>query len=283
MPRTPGADWRDELLAGIALRPQEGEPVNRLGWPGYEGRTAVRWGTGRLAGEPAVVAVWDGRVYGGSFGERDATAFAAAADAAARIRLPLVSFLRSGGTRLQEGVAALVGLARATLALERLARAGVAHLAVVDAPTTGGIWVTVGSRADLRCAVAGATVGFAGPRVVAVTTGSPVPPGSHTARSAYRAGLVDALLEPGEVGSWLARALAGLHPPPDGVRPPRAVPSRTVAHDRTGMEQVRAARTVDRPSGLALLVRLVPGGTALRGPDDTVAARVGRLAASGRP
>ncbi|HMA47474.1 MAG TPA: carboxyl transferase domain-containing protein, partial [Frankiaceae bacterium] len=68
-----------------------------------------------------------------------------------------------------------------------------------------------------------------------------------------------------------------------GVRPVRAVPSRSAAHDRTGTEQVRAARTVDRPSGLALLARLVPGGTALRGRDDTVAARAGRLAASGRP
>ncbi|MBL7515877.1 carboxyl transferase domain-containing protein, partial [Frankia nepalensis] len=210
-PAPGGTDWRAGLLA--AVTPRRGGDAraatpNRLGWPGYASAPAVWWGEGPVAGLDCVVAVWEFDVYGGSFGEIDAAAFAAAADHAAATGRPLLSFLRSGGTRLQEGVAGLVGLPRATLAAAALDDARVPHVAVVDHPTTGGVWVTIAARADLRCAVAGATVGFAGPRVVAAVTGTPPPAGSHTAEAARAAGLVDAVVEPADVGSWLATALA---------------------------------------------------------------------------
>jgi acetyl-CoA carboxylase carboxyl transferase subunit beta len=204
------ADWRADLLADLDLRAPTGTRRNRLRWPGYDGAAAVRVGSGTVAGTPVVAVVWDGSVHGGSIGERDAAAFAAAADEAVRTRRPLVSFLRSGGTRLQEGVAGLIGLPRVALATASLAGAGVGHVAVVDHPTTGGVWVTVASQADVRVAVAGATVGFVGPRVLAAVTGSPPPPDSHTAAAAHAAGLVDAVLEPEAIPGWLGTALSTL-------------------------------------------------------------------------
>ena len=83
----------------------------------------------RLAFLPlvAVIAAWDFSVYGGSFGEDDATVLAAAASEAVRAQLPLVTLVRSGGTRLQEGMAALVGIPRARLALRDLADGNQLH------------------------------------------------------------------------------------------------------------------------------------------------------------
>src|SRR3954471_23074553 len=153
--------WRDAVLTDVVWRDDiAGPPVNRLGWPGYEDRTALRIGRGAVAGHDVVVAVWDFRIFGGSFGERDATAFLAAVDEAIRGRRPLLTITSSGGTRLQEGVAALIGMARATTGTHRLAEAGLPHICIADSPTTGGVWTTVASRADVRAAVAGATVGF---------------------------------------------------------------------------------------------------------------------------
>ena len=149
-------------------------------------RRAVRWGRASIGASAVVIVCWDFDVLGGSFGELDAGAFLAAVDASIRARRPLISLLRSGGTRLQEGVAGLVGMARATIGMRRLAEAGIPHIAVADQPTTGGVWVTIGSRADLRCAVEGAIVGFAGPRVVEAVTGELPGPDSHTAASAFR-------------------------------------------------------------------------------------------------
>ena len=270
------SDWRGPLLQDATRLevPYAGRDPSR--WPGYTPRPAVTvW---RLASGP-VCAAWDFSVYGGSFGEDDASALVAAAATAVAERRPLLTLVRSGGTRLQEGMAALVGIPRARLALLDLAAAGLPHLSVADAPTTGGVWISVASAADLRVAVDGATVGFAGPRVVEAVTGQLPPAGSHTARSAYGAGLVDACLPAEEVPGWLARALTALACEPvdvpaagPGVEPPR----------RGGWEQVQAARA-RTTSGGDLLDALLADGVPLRAPggDPTVAARLGRLA--GRP
>ena len=223
--------------------------------------------------------MWDFSVYGGTFGEVEAAAFVDACRHAAAAELPLVTFVRTGGTRLQEGMAALVGIPRAVLALEEVAAAGVPHLSVVDHPTTGGIWVSVCSAADLRIGVSGATVGFSGPRVVEAMTGTPLPAGSHRAEGALAAGLLDAVADGPDVGGWLARALRALGPHAD--RPVEATPA-PAPPERDGWHQVAAARATDRPDGDALLELLLDETVDLRGGDPTVRAVVGRSAAGRR-
>jgi acyl-CoA carboxylase subunit beta len=266
-------DWRGPLLAGAARVevPFAGRDPGR--WPGYSPRPAVTvW---RLASGP-VAAAWDFSVFGGSFGEDDATALVAAADLARAERVPLVTLVRSGGTRLQEGMAALVGIPRARIALRALAEAGLPHLSVADVPTTGGVWISVASAADLRVAVEGATVAFAGPRVVEAVTGALPTGDSHTAASAHRAGLVDAVLPGEDVPGWLATALAALAP--GALEAPPVPPART-AEPVPGSEQVRRSRA-RTTGGRTLLHQLLTGAVPLRAPrgDTTVAAAVGRVA-----
>ena len=294
-------DWREPLLAGASLLDVRLGGRNPTNWPGYRPRPAVR--AYRLRGAPGrpgpVAVAWDFSVQGGSFSEDDATVLAAAARQAVRERVPLVTLVRSGGTRLQEGVAALVGIPRARLALLDLAGAGLPHLSVADAPTTGGVWISVTSAADLRVAVEGATVGFAGPRVVEATTGEVVGPDSHTATSAYDAGLVDAVVPADGAAAWLATALRALAPtsaetaqtateaaqtttetaPTTGTQTPTAQGLDTAdPGGRGGWEQVLAsrARTV---TGRDLLAELLTDAVDLQAPrgDRTVVARVGRL------
>ena len=107
-------DWRAPLLDAIQPprrggREPDEPPINRLGWPDYTPRNAVRWGRASIGGVETVLAAWDFSVFGGSFGERDASAFLAAVELAVKARRPLVTLVRSGGTRLQEGIAGLVG------------------------------------------------------------------------------------------------------------------------------------------------------------------------------
>ena len=270
-------DWREALLAGASaldVRLARRDPCR---WPGYDPAGAVR--AYRLKGSPAapgpVAVAWDFAVQGGSFGEDDATVFVAAVKHAISARVPVISLVRSGGTRLQEGMPALVGIPRAVLALLDLAEAGLPHLAVADQPTTGGVWISVVAGADLRVAVSGATVGFAGPRVVEAMTGAPPGPGSHTADSAYVAGLVDAVVPADEVAGWLTRALAGLATGAVVADPP---PARE-PEPRSGWEQVQRARA-RTVGGRELLGQLLTDATPLqaRDGDSTVAVQVGRLA-----
>ena len=223
---------------------------------------------------PALVVEWDFAVHGGSFGEREAELFATACAAAVDTDTPLVTVLRSGGTRLQEGIRALVGIPRATLALADLRAAHVPHLAVAAAPTTGGVWVAVGSQADLRVGVRGATVGFSGPRVIEAMTGTSVPPGANTAESALAAGLLDDVVDAADVDGWIARTLRVLR----GAAAKPAVPVAEVdVPDRRGWEQVQHSRNVARPAGLELARALLDERVPLRGGDDSVGAWVGLL------
>lgn len=252
------ADWRARLLATAV-------------WAAGDDRDGLRHGRCRVEGHEVVLAAWDFAVYGGSFGVAASTAFAAACDDAVAAGLPLVSLVRSGGTRLTEGIAALAGMPRAVLALDRLAAAGLAHVAVCDQPTTGGVWVTVASRADLRIAVRGAVVGFAGPRVVQALTGA-MPSGSHTAQTAYDAGLVDVLVDGPQVPGVLAGALDQLV-----AEPREAVVAQGIAADRDPWAQVLASRATGRAAGRWLRDLLDDEAVPLRSADPTCHGWLGRL------
>jgi acetyl-CoA carboxylase beta subunit len=260
------SDWREPLLGGLS-------PL-----PGAPRSEALRIGVLELGGTAAVVAAWDFDVKGGSFGTEEADAFVVAAAVAARERLPLVTLLRSGGTRLQQGVHALVGIPRAVLALRAVAAARVPHVCVVDHPTTGGVWVSVGATADVRLAVAGATVGFSGSRAIEAMTGVTLGPGANTAESALTAGLVDDVVRGEDMATSLDAALATLAPD----RPePGSSPAPVPLPDRRGWDQVAHSRSVGRLDGAALMALLMgPGATSvpLLGADHTVAASVARVA-----
>jgi acetyl-CoA carboxylase carboxyl transferase subunit beta len=113
-----------------------------------------------------------------------------------------------------------------------------------------------------------------------VITGRPVDAQRSGADAALEAGLVDAVLDPAEVGDWLARVLGILHA--SAVAEPRE-PAAPEVPDRDGAEQVRASRTGNRPSAAALLETLLPERVPLAGADGTVAAAMGRLAPTGQP
>ncbi len=276
------ADWREAVLAGATLLDVRLAHRNPGHWQGYDARSAVRAYRLRGApGQPAPVALaWDFSVQGGSFSEDDATVFTKAVQHAVSERVPLVTLVRTGGTRLQEGMAALVGIPRARVALLSLAAAGLPHLAVADHPTTGGVWISVASAADVRLAVEGATIGFAGPRVVEALSGALPGPDSHTATAAFAAGLVDDVLPRDQAAAWLTAALATLAPPSAAEAP--AVPTYPRPPDIEGWEQVQRTRR-RRRSGQDLLDALLTEPLPLRAPrgDTTVAARIGRL--DGRP
>src|SRR4051794_12190401 len=217
----------------------------------------------------AIVVEWNFAVHGGSFGEREAQLFAGACAEAPDPATPLVTILRSGGTRLQEGMRALVGIPRATLALADVRAARVPHIAVAAAPTTGGVWVAIGSQADLRVGVRGATVGFSGPRVIEAMTGERLPAGANTAESAHAAGQLDDVIDADQVDRWIGRALRVLRGSATGQGSSVA---EMKAPDRLGWEQVRHSRTVSRPSGHDLAAALLDERVPLRGGDDSVGA-----------
>lgn len=297
----------DGPLSGVT----GGDP---LGWPGYAGVLgAARERSGavesvltgaatvhgaRAAGGGAVradrVAVIAGvfDFVGGSLGLAAGERIVRAYDRARREELPVLVLARSGGARMQEGMVALVQMARTAAAARRHAEAGLVQVAWLDSPTTGGVYASFASLADVLWAPPGAVVGFAGPRVVEQTTGEALPDGAHTAESAAAAGIIDAVLEPAAARAALAtllRVAAGGREGPRGRTGPGTGPGAGTGGTGAGVgsgpgapdgsrapdpgpgtapdawAEVQRARDPHRPSGRAWLEALVPERVALSG------------------
>jgi acetyl-CoA carboxylase alpha subunit len=254
-----------------------------LGFPGYDppgpGGESVRTGTASIGGHPVAVVHCRFDVQGGTMGavagERIVRAFARAAD----LRIPVVEYVASGGARLQEGMIALIQMARTASAVADHGRAGLMSAAVLRTPTTGGVYASWASLSDVRAAEPGAVVGFGGPRVVAEVTGQWPPADSHTAESAYGHGLVDALVSQEDQAAWLTAAV-GLSPgeplalPPG--RPGRAA-ARTLAQ-ADPYATLLAARGSGRPSGLEWAAWLTDSWVELRGRDASIRAALASIA-----
>ncbi|HWW53670.1 MAG TPA: carboxyl transferase domain-containing protein, partial [Acidimicrobiales bacterium] len=265
-----------------------GDPLE---WPGYADTLAeAAHGDSIVTGRAVVdgertegrYVVMAGRFecLGGSMGVVHGERVVRAYRRATIERLPVVIISASGGARLQEGMVALLQLARTAAAARAHARSGLLSVAVLRAPTTGGVLASYVSLADVRAAQPGATIGFAGPRVVEVMTGSAPPVHSHTAESAHMAGLVDALVAPTDQAPWVEAAL-GLRDMPLPPRPlPASVPDTAAngANDvASAWRLVLRARARSRPSGIDQAARLSQSWVELRGSDPTVRAGLARI------
>jgi acetyl-CoA carboxylase carboxyltransferase component len=93
--------------------------------------------TGTVGGRPIACYAQDGAFLGGSLGERHADTIVRVLELAERARMPVVSFVESGGARMQEGTAALAGygrIFRQTVAMTGL----VPQISIVSGASAGG-------------------------------------------------------------------------------------------------------------------------------------------------
>jgi acetyl-CoA carboxylase carboxyl transferase subunit beta len=168
---------------------------------------SVRTGTAVLAGRPVWLGVFDFRFVGGTLsivaGERLARAF----EQAAVTRTPFILLAASGGARMQEGVLALMQMAKVNGALGRLHHAGVPYFSVLTDPTFGGTPASLALLADVNIAEPGASIGFTGARVIKQATYEDLPPGFQSADFQMKAGQVDMVVPRTELRPLLARLL----------------------------------------------------------------------------
>src|SRR5947209_16430284 len=93
--------------------------------------------TGTVDGRPIACYAQDGAYFGGSLGERHADTIVRVLTLAGRARMPVVSFVESGGARMQEGTAALAGYGR--IFRETVALTGIVpQISVVSGASAGG-------------------------------------------------------------------------------------------------------------------------------------------------
>lgn len=109
-------------------------------------------------------------------------------------RLPVIGYTVSGGARMQEGLLSLMQMAKTSAAVKRHSDAGLLYIAVLTDPTTGGVTASYAMEADIILAEPGATIGFAGPRVIEQTTKKTLPRGFQTAEFVLEHGFIDRIV-----------------------------------------------------------------------------------------
>jgi acetyl-CoA carboxylase carboxyl transferase subunit beta len=168
---------------------------------------AIRTGYARLDGMSINLGVMDFAFMGGSMGSVVGEKVARLARRSADKGIPLIVVSASGGARMQEGALSLMQMAKTSVEIARLARAGIPFISILTNPTTGGVSASYAMQGDVVLAEPGAVVGFAGPRVIKQTIGQDLPEGFQTAEFLVEHGMVDAVVPRGELRDAAARLL----------------------------------------------------------------------------
>lgn len=153
-------------------------------------------GEGTVDGHRVACVLSEFRFLGGSIGGATARRIIQGIRRATDNNLPLLISPASGGTRMQEGTAAFAMMVSITTAVYRHKDKHLPFLVYLRNPTTGGVMASWGSAGNLTFAEPGALLGFLGPRVVELTTGTPIPEGVQTSENLAAHGLIDGVVNP---------------------------------------------------------------------------------------
>lgn len=192
---------------------------NPLGFPGYDGkietvrvvsgeREAVVCGTAAIGGHACCLFAMESYFMMGSMGSAVGEKITSLFEHAVQHRLPVIGFTVSGGARMQEGLLSLMQMAKTSAAVKRHSDAGLLYIAVLTDPTTGGVTASFAMEADIILAEPGATVGFAGARVIEQTTKKALPDGFQTSEFVLEHGFIDSIVARPKQRSYLTDLLA---------------------------------------------------------------------------
>lgn len=239
------------------------EFVNPLEFKGYEEKVkslkektglseAVVTGKASIEGNPAVIAVCDGRFLMASMGQVVGEKITRAVERATKEQLPVIIFACSGGARMQEGIVSLMQMAKTAAALKQHSDAGLLYVSVLTDPTTGGVTASFAMLGDVILAEPKALIGFAGPRVIEQTIGEKLPKGFQRSEFLLEHGFIDRIVERKEMRTVLGNILQ-MHQNFKGSV--TQSPIQTVEKERQSVqekdawERVTISRKNDRPVG----------------------------------
>jgi acetyl-CoA carboxylase carboxyl transferase subunit beta len=208
-----GAGWRElwtELRAADPLQFTDLEP-----YPQRARKAELSTGLGEavvvaeleIQGQACVAAIMDFAFMGGSMGSVVGEKLARACERAIERGVPLVTTASSGGARMQEGVLALMQMAKTVVAFEAMNDARLPVIVILTHPTTGGVWASYAALGDITYAEPGALIAFSGPRVIEQTTREKLPPDFGLAESQLHNGQIDDVVDRRDLPDRLARVM----------------------------------------------------------------------------
>jgi len=156
---------------------------------------ALTVAAGKIKRKPIVIAAMDFAFIGGSMGSVVGEKIARSVDYAIKNRTPLMIISKSGGARMMESAFSLMQMAKTSVKLAELSRAGIPYFSFLTDPTTGGVTASFAMLGDINFAEPNALIGFAGPRVVKETIKRDLPEGFQRSEFLLEHGFLDFIVD----------------------------------------------------------------------------------------
>ena len=189
-------------------------------------KEAIVVAEGEVGGHKVVTAAFNFAFMGGSMGMAVGEALIRAAERAVELDATLLTIPASGGARMQEGILSLMQLPRSILAIDMVKEAGLPHICMLAHPTTGGVTASFAMLGDVHISEPGATIGFAGARVIKETVREDLPEGFQTAEYLHDHGMVDMVVPrqqfPGELSNLIGMLREPIKAPMTALPEPEA-------------------------------------------------------------
>ena len=170
-------------------------------------KEALVAGRGTVLGYPVIALEMKKEFLMGSMGAAVGEKIALCAELAGKRDAALVIFVLSGGARMQEGMFALMQMAKTSRAVMRFRDEGGLYISVLTDPTTGGVSASFASLGSVILAEPGALIGFAGPRVIEQTIREELPEGFQKAEFQLEHGFVDKVVHKEEMRDVIGNIL----------------------------------------------------------------------------
>ncbi len=146
---------------------------------------------GKIRDKEIISGLMNFEFMGGSMGRAVGGAIVKGAKLAIENKLPYVIFTSSGGARMQEGIVSLMQMPRTIAAVDLLNENNIPYIVILTEPTTGGVTASFAMLGDITIAEQGATIGFAGKRVIQDTIREELPVDFQKAEYLKEHGMVD--------------------------------------------------------------------------------------------
>ena len=146
---------------------------------------------GKLEDKEIIIGLMNFEFMGGSMGRAVGGAIVKGAKIAVEKKLPYIVVTSSGGARMQEGIISLMQMPRTVAAVDLLNENKIPYIVVLTEPTTGGVTASFAMLGDVTIAEKGATIGFAGKRVIQDTIREELPIDFQKAEYLKEHGMVD--------------------------------------------------------------------------------------------
>ena len=146
---------------------------------------------GKIRDKEVITGIMNFEFMGGSMGRAVGGSIVKGAKIAIEEKLPYVIVTSSGGARMQEGIVSLMQMPRTIAAIDLLNENKIPYIVILTEPTTGGVTASFAMLGDITIAEQGATIGFAGKRVIQDTIREELPIDFQKAEYLKDHGMVD--------------------------------------------------------------------------------------------